>query len=316
MPPSARTARASPLATVTGCLSRFAQAATSLALDHLLLQFERQGAFALGGDPAASGISVLGMGKLGAEELNYSSDIDLIVLFDREAPAIAGDDMIGTKFVRLTRQLVQVLSDITPEGYVFRTDLRLRPDPRATQVAISVEAAATYYENMGQNWERAAMIKARPCAGDLDRGEDFLKTHDRRDVDVPALAQTRREQRVPELPLRCGHLRPRQPLSFPRDEVEIQSLRIIESERGGLLLLVGEGVPEMGGGLGHLGRSAGEGGVCSARRGGRNVGRFAGRTRSQRDRADQHRPRRRRNPDESPPLLSWNHRHLSARSGA
>ena len=73
----------------------------------------------------------------------------------------------STFFVRLTKRLVSLLQDVTEDGYAFRVDLRLRPDPRATQVAISIEAAAIYYENMGQNWERAAMIKARAAAGDL-----------------------------------------------------------------------------------------------------------------------------------------------------
>ena len=160
---------------VTGCLSRFAEDATGTALDFLLCQFERQGAFRLTDGPAASGLTVLGMGKLGAGELNYSSDIDLIVLYDRDAPAISGDDMIGTKFVRLTRQLVQMLSDITPDGYVFRTDLRLRPDPGSTPLALSTAAAEAYYESVGQNWERAAMIKARAIAGSIAVGEAFLR---------------------------------------------------------------------------------------------------------------------------------------------
>ncbi|TMJ40167.1 MAG: hypothetical protein E6G87_02680, partial [Alphaproteobacteria bacterium] len=80
----------------------------------------------------------------------------------------------STFFVRLTKRLVVLLQDVTEDGYTFRVDLRLRPDPRATQVAISIEAAAIYYENMGQNWERAAMIKARPVAGDLALGREFL----------------------------------------------------------------------------------------------------------------------------------------------
>ena len=80
----------------------------------------------------------------------------------------------ATFFVRFTRRLVQLMQDVTEDGYVFRTDLRLRPDPRATQVAISIEAAALYYENLGQNWERAAMIKARAAAGDIALGEEFL----------------------------------------------------------------------------------------------------------------------------------------------
>ena len=78
-------------------------------------------------------------------------------------------------FVRLTKKLVQILNEHTEDGYVFRTDLRLRPDPGATNIAISTEAALQYYESLGQNWERAALIKARPIAGDIAAGEAFLR---------------------------------------------------------------------------------------------------------------------------------------------
>ncbi len=163
-----------PLEQVTGTLSAFADRAVGRILDSILLQAEARGQLRLNGDPAAAAMTVLGMGKLGAGELNYSSDIDLIVLYDREAPAIAEDDAIGAKLVRVVRSLVQALSERTAEGYVFRTDLRLRPDPGSTPLAISVQAAETYYESVGQNWERAAMIKARPVAGNIAVGERFL----------------------------------------------------------------------------------------------------------------------------------------------
>ena len=165
-----------PLARVTRALSDFAELAIGRLLDAILLDMERGGQLKLGGDPRAAGLTVLGMGKLGAHELNYSSDIDLIVLYDREAPAIAADDGIGAKLVRATRRLVQLLSDRTADGYIFRTDLRLRPDPGSTPLAISVQAAETYYESVGQNWERAAMIKARPMAGDPAVGAAFLES--------------------------------------------------------------------------------------------------------------------------------------------
>jgi glutamate-ammonia-ligase adenylyltransferase len=165
-----------PLAQVTRALSDFAELAIGRLLDAILLDLDRGGQLKLGGDPQAAGLTVLGMGKLGAHELNYSSDIDLIVLYDREAPAIAADDGIGAKLVRVTRRLVQLLSDRTADGYIFRTDLRLRPDPGSTPLAISVQAAETYYESVGQNWERAAMIKARPVAGNLAVGAAFLES--------------------------------------------------------------------------------------------------------------------------------------------
>jgi [glutamine synthetase] adenylyltransferase / [glutamine synthetase]-adenylyl-L-tyrosine phosphorylase len=122
-----------------------------------------------------SGYFVLAMGKMGAFELNFSSDIDLIVLFDPAPPALVPGVDPGPLFVRLTRRLLKLLQTRTPEGYVFRVDLRLRPDPGSSHVAISTFAALTYYESRGQNWERAALIKARPCGGDLEAAEAFLK---------------------------------------------------------------------------------------------------------------------------------------------
>ena len=120
------------------------------------------------------GYIVLAMGKMGAFELNYSSDIDLIVLYDPAAPALPKDAEPSTLFVRVTQRLVKLLQERTADGYVFRTDLRLRPDPASTAIAISTAAAAAYYESVGQNWERAAMIKARACAGDIAAGDAIL----------------------------------------------------------------------------------------------------------------------------------------------
>ena len=167
-----------PLEKVTGALSEFADLAISTATAQALLTAATRGDLELR-DPEhpeiGSGLVVLGMGKLGGRELNYSSDVDLIVLFDPDRVKSADPDNLQTAFVRLTRTLVQLLEDRTADGYVFRTDLRLRPDPGATPLAISVLAAETYYESIGQNWECAAMIKARPVAGDLVAGQAFLK---------------------------------------------------------------------------------------------------------------------------------------------
>ena len=121
-----------------------------------------------------SGYIVLAMGKMGAFELNYSSDIDLIIFYDQAAPAVPRDAAPAALFVRLTQKLVKLLQERTGDGYVFRTDLRLRPDPASTAIAISTAAALSYYESAGQNWERAAMIKARACAGDIAAGEAIL----------------------------------------------------------------------------------------------------------------------------------------------
>ena len=165
-----------PLERVTGTLSRFAGTCLDAITDAILLQLERDGQLALGGNPQAAAFTVLGMGKLGAGELNYSSDIDLILLYDREAPALAGNEQIARHFVRASRLLVQLMSEASVDGYIFRTDLRLRPDPGSTPLAMSVQAAELYYESVGQNWERAAMIKAHPVAGNLEVGAEFLRT--------------------------------------------------------------------------------------------------------------------------------------------
>ncbi len=115
----------------------------------------------------------LAMGKMGAGELNYSSDIDLICLFDQDR---YGDDWQEARmaFIRVTRKMTALLSDLTVEGYVFRTDLRLRPDAAVTPVCLSMAAAEGYYESVGRTWERAAYIKARPCGGDSGGGRALL----------------------------------------------------------------------------------------------------------------------------------------------
>ncbi|GAB5506975.1 MAG: hypothetical protein Rhirs2KO_21380 [Rhizobiaceae bacterium] len=161
----------------TARLSRLADNCVSAAIRFLLRKAHDAGKLQLP-DPSdpekGSGWIVLGMGKLGACELNFSSDIDLIVFFDPSAPAITDRYESADHFVRMTRQLVRILQDRTEHGSVFRTDLRLRPDPGSTPLAIPVEAALHYYESRGPNWERAALIKARAVAGDRKAGEAFL----------------------------------------------------------------------------------------------------------------------------------------------
>lgn len=162
---------------VTGALTRLADTSLSAAIRFLLLEADAAGKLSLPdrSEPErGSGWIVLAMGKQGAFELNYSSDIDLIVFFDPVVVPTENKDDLTTLFVRLTRRLVAILQERTADGYVFRTDLRLRPDAGATPVAMSTTAALIYYESAGQNWERAAMIKARPAAGDLAAGERFL----------------------------------------------------------------------------------------------------------------------------------------------
>ena len=161
---------------VTAALSDLAEATLGLAVAHLLRAAHDAGGLALPDpdDPArGSGFAVLGMGKLGARELNYSSDVDLVLLYDPECGVYHGD-AAGAFFTRLARGLVALMEVRDADGYVFRTDLRLRPDPAATAPCIALPAAIAYYESMGQNWERTAMLKARPVAGDLATGAGFL----------------------------------------------------------------------------------------------------------------------------------------------
>ena len=166
------------LGDVTDGLTRIADASTQSAVRFLFREARAKGQWRGGTDAAPeqdSGFIVLGMGKHGAAELNYSSDIDLVVFYDLERLELRDGLEPQPFFVRLTRDLVKILQERTADGYVFRVDLRLRPDPGATQVALSTEGAFHYYESFGQNWERAAMIKARAIAGDIPAGEAFLK---------------------------------------------------------------------------------------------------------------------------------------------
>ncbi|WP_303717643.1 bifunctional [glutamine synthetase] adenylyltransferase/[glutamine synthetase]-adenylyl-L-tyrosine phosphorylase [Brevundimonas naejangsanensis] len=165
---------------VTGALSRFADAAARAALRILADDWRRRGRLVSAPDDPRGpvpGLFVLAMGKGGAFELNYSSDIDLSLFYEPEALATAlseGVEMQG--FVnRLAQGLTALLAERTADGYVFRVDLRLRPDPSSTPPVVAAPMALAYYESVGQNWERAAFIKARVCAGDAAEGAAFLK---------------------------------------------------------------------------------------------------------------------------------------------
>ncbi|WP_407645391.1 bifunctional [glutamine synthetase] adenylyltransferase/[glutamine synthetase]-adenylyl-L-tyrosine phosphorylase [Geminicoccus roseus] len=161
---------------VTGTLTRFADLVIDCTLHRLLLDAADRREMQLDPDDPVgrSGLIVLGMGKYGAGELNYSSDIDLIVLYEPERFRVQGGATPMGLASRLVRGLEYVLQEKTKEGYVFRVDFRLRPHPPGHPLALPVEAAELYYERHGQNWERAAMIKARPVGGDLAAGERFL----------------------------------------------------------------------------------------------------------------------------------------------
>jgi glutamate-ammonia-ligase adenylyltransferase len=166
-----------PVMGVTAALTDLAVASVQMALGFQLRQEISRGRMNAANPDRpeeGSGLIVLSMGKMGAGELNYSSDIDLIVFFDPAATSLASDIEPQPFFVRVTQGMARLLQQRSGEGYVFRVDLRLRPDPASTQVAISTEAALHYYEREGRTWERAAMIKARPCAGDPKAGEALI----------------------------------------------------------------------------------------------------------------------------------------------
>ncbi|MGZ5871474.1 MAG: bifunctional [glutamine synthetase] adenylyltransferase/[glutamine synthetase]-adenylyl-L-tyrosine phosphorylase [Bradyrhizobium sp.] len=166
-----------PVMRVTAALTDLAVASTQSALRFLLQEEAARGRMSPP-DPDrpedGSGLIVLAMGKMGAGELNFSSDIDLIVFYDTATSSLAPDIEPQPFFVRVTQGLSRILQQRSGDGYVFRVDLRLRPDPASTPVAISTASALHYYEREGRTWERAAMIKARPCAGDLVAGEALI----------------------------------------------------------------------------------------------------------------------------------------------
>jgi glutamate-ammonia-ligase adenylyltransferase len=163
---------------VTAALAAFADRAVQVALRVLLADAHRTGKLRLP-DPARPeencGLVILALGKQGAGELNYSSDIDIVAFFDPVSAAVPPAAAAAPVYVRITQALSRLLSERTADGYVLRVDLRLRPDPGSTAVAIGLPSAFAYYERYGQNWERAALIKARPVAGDLPLGATFLR---------------------------------------------------------------------------------------------------------------------------------------------
>ncbi len=153
-----------PLEQVTGALTGLADAACAAALTAAMARARC----------APPMPTVFAMGKMGAAELNYSSDIDLICLFDDAGMDPSDIAEARAQLSRVIRRMSGWLNDVTADGYVFRTDLRLRPDPSVTPVCIAMGAAEQYYETLGRTWERAAWVKARPCAGDLAAGARFI----------------------------------------------------------------------------------------------------------------------------------------------
>ena len=181
---------------VTYALSRFADLSANAALRAVAHdQRERKKLIAAADDPRGPvpGLFGLAMGKHGAFELNYSSDIDVSLFWEPEGliPALA-EGVEPQRFVdRLAQAFAGLMQERTGDGYVFRVDLRLRPDPSSTPPVVAAPTALAYYESVGQNWERAAFIKARPVLGDLEAGQRFLTALTpfiwRRSLDYPAI---------------------------------------------------------------------------------------------------------------------------------
>lgn len=184
---------------VTAALTRFADAVTCAALALVVREERDKGRLLPPDDPkwdkergVLPGLFVLAMGKHGAGELNYSSDIDITFFCDLERLPLKDTVDPQTFADRVARQVAVILSERTGDGYVFRVDLRLRPDPSSTPTVVSVPFALNYYESVGQNWERASFIKARNVAGDPLEAKQFMTDLTpfiwRRSLDYPAIA--------------------------------------------------------------------------------------------------------------------------------
>lgn len=166
------------LNTITQALSDFADASVQRALHTVLLDAQHHSLYSplnLDNLEFQCGCVFIALGKHGAQELNYSSDIDLVVFFDSASQRTTSKITSSAFYIKTAQKVASLLQERTADGFVHRVDYRLRPDPSSMPAAISLASAFTYYETIGQNWERAAFIKARPIAGDLGLGQKFLQ---------------------------------------------------------------------------------------------------------------------------------------------
>jgi len=198
---------------VTRELSDVASGLTEMALRWIIQKEVRRGKIPGASEPdveTAAGLFIIAMGKMGARELNYSSDIDLICLFNADRFAFNDQGDARARFIYVIRQFVKALSERTEDGYVFRTDLRLRPRPSTTPVCMSMGAAERYYAEDGRTWERAAHIKARPVAGDMEAGRRYLRNLEpfiwRSSLDFAAIEDI--EDIVRKIRIQKGHFSP------------------------------------------------------------------------------------------------------------
>ncbi len=175
------------LTKVTRVLSDFADAALESAINAAFTERVP--------DAPVRGFVVIGLGKHGGQELNYSSDIDPIFLYDPATLPHRDREDVADSAVRIGRRVIELLSARDEHGYVFRVDMRLRPSPEVTPITIPVEAAISYYESSALPWEQAAFIRSRVAAGDAELGEYFLKNIQqfvwRRSLDFGQLANIR-----------------------------------------------------------------------------------------------------------------------------
>lgn len=163
--------RSASLLETTGDVTRLAEACIGCALDFLHPLLEKQLGTPIGKHSGqAQGMVVLGMGKMGAWELNVSSDIDLIFAFAEPGETVGGRKQLSNQefFIRLAQKLIQALDTVTVDGFVFRVDMRLRPYGESGALVLNFDAMEEYYQTQGRDWERYAMIKARPVAGDAE----------------------------------------------------------------------------------------------------------------------------------------------------
>ncbi|WP_323762920.1 bifunctional [glutamine synthetase] adenylyltransferase/[glutamine synthetase]-adenylyl-L-tyrosine phosphorylase [Maricaulis sp.] len=199
---------------VTRAMTGVADAALQASLHaHVRFQAERGRVHPVADpDNPLPGVVLLALGKMGTGDLNYSSDIDLVAVYDPDDLSLPDSEEPRKRLPRLIQAVVKSLQDVTADGFVFRVDLRLRPDPGATPVIISTEAALNYYEGLGQTWERAAWIKARASAGDREAAVRFLQHMQpfiwRRSLDYAAIDDIRGLARQIQTVGRRAEIRP------------------------------------------------------------------------------------------------------------